>query len=100
MTTWLRYFISYSPYKDLAGIKCPVFAANGTHDTQVSATTNLEAISKALQYNKNNTIKTYPGLNHLFQHCTTGSVNEYGNIEETISQELLDDMLTWINSLP
>lgn len=100
MTTWFRYFISYSPYKDLAGIRCPVFAANGTHDTQVSATTNLEVISKALQYNKNNTIKTYPGLNHLFQHCTTGSVNEYGKIEETISQELLDDILTWINSLP
>lgn len=100
ISAWLKYFISYSPNKDISQIKCPVFAANGANDTQVSAKINLEAISKALPINNNNIIKTYPGLNHLFQHCTTGNVNEYGNIEETISPELLTDIVTWINNLP
>ncbi|MGN1376010.1 MAG: alpha/beta hydrolase family protein [Prevotella sp.] len=100
ITTWLKYFISYDPRKDISQITCPVFAANGTHDTQVSAKINLEAISKTLPFNKNNVIKSYPGLNHLFQHCTTGNVNEYGKIEETISPELLEDIATWINNIP
>jgi hypothetical protein len=44
-------------------------------------------------------VKEYPGLNHLFQHCTTGLFLEYGQIEETISPEVLDDVAKWINGL-
>ena len=43
--------------------------------------------------------KLYPGLNHLFQHAMTGAVAEYGSIEETISEEVLRDIVTWIKSL-
>jgi hypothetical protein len=35
-------------------------------------------------------------LNHLFQHCTTGLTNEYRQIEETISPEVLSDIAQWI----
>ncbi len=41
-------------------------------------------------------VKVYPGLNHLFQHCTTGLPTEYYNIEETISTVVLQDMANWI----
>lgn len=37
-----------------------------------------------------------PGLNHLFQHCETGAVAEYTQIEETISPEVLEIILTWL----
>ncbi|MCR5333825.1 MAG: hypothetical protein K6E45_02740 [Bacteroidaceae bacterium] len=32
----------------------------------------------------------------LFQHCTMGLPIEYGQIEETISQEVLQDIAQWI----
>lgn len=44
-------------------------------------------------------VKEYHGLNHIFQHATTGAVSEYGKIEETISEEVLNDIANWINSL-
>ena len=46
------------------------------------------------------TVKRYPGLNHLFQHCTTGLPAEYGSIEETISPEVLADLAAWMEALP
>jgi hypothetical protein len=42
------------------------------------------------------TVKELPGLNHLFQTCTTGSPNEYATIEETISPQALGLMTNWI----
>jgi len=37
-----------------------------------------------------------PGLNHLFQTCETGSINEYAQIEETISPTVLEILRDWI----
>lgn len=31
-----------------------------------------------------------PDLNHLFQHCETGLLEEYSDIDETISPEVLE----------
>lgn len=45
------------------------------------------------------TVKLYPGLNHLFQHAQTGAVQEYGTIEEIISPEALQDIVTFIQKL-
>ncbi len=40
-----------------------------------------------------------PSLNHLFQHSTTGLPNEYRQIEETISPNVLQDIANWINEI-
>lgn len=96
---WLKHFIGYDPEKDISDTKCPVMAINGSRDTQVAASTNLTAISRMLPDNKLNLIKEYDGLNHLFQHCTTGNIAEYGKIEETISPEVLHDITEWIQHL-
>jgi hypothetical protein len=37
-----------------------------------------------------------PGLNHLFQHCITCNADEYAELEETFSQEVLQLMTDWI----
>jgi hypothetical protein len=37
-----------------------------------------------------------PGLNHLFQHCSKCTVNEYGELEETFSAEVLQIMTDWL----
>ena len=96
---WIKWFIDYDPSADIAATRCPVFALNGSYDSQVIASQNLPAIERLLPKNKKNLVKEYPGLNHLFQHCTTGLVNECRQIEETISPEVLSDIATWINGL-
>jgi len=74
-------------------------AVNGGKDMQVIAESNIGRLEALLKESGGNLLKTYPGLNHMFQHCTTGLPDEYGKIEETISEEVLQDMTTWINSL-
>ncbi len=34
-------------------------------------------------------------LNHLFQECTTGDMNEYKDIEETMSPIALKEISNW-----
>ncbi len=96
---WLNYFLDYDPIPDIQATRCPVFAINGDKDVQVVSSLNLKGIEKALSKNKKTLVKEYPSLNHLFQHCTTGLPTEYAGIEETISEEVLRDMATWIKGL-
>ena len=96
---WLRWFIDYDPTSNIRSTRCPVFALNGDLDCQVIASQNLTAIRQLLPKSKKNLVKEYPGLNHLFQHCTTGIPTEYGEIEETISPEVLQDIASWIKGL-
>ncbi len=98
---WFRYFISTDPAVFWEKVKCPVLALNGEKDLQVAADINLPAIEKALKSGGNSAVKTikFPELNHLFQHCKTGLPSEYGEIEETISPEVLKVMADWIHGL-
>ena len=96
---WADWFVSYDPSANIAATRCPVFALNGDRDCQVISSLNLTAIQRLLPKSMNNLIKEYPGLNHLFQHSTTGLPNEYRQIEETISPEVLNDIAAWINGL-
>jgi len=96
---WLKWFIDYDPSNDIRQTCCPVFALNGSLDCQVISSLNLEAIRRLLPSSEKNLVKEYPSLNHLFQHSITGLVAEYGQIEETISPEVLSDMAKWIQSL-
>ena len=95
---WMRFFLGHDPRLILEKVNCPVLALNGEKDLQVKPKENLSAIEKAFSGSRAQllTIRELPGLNHMFQHCTTGGVNEYGQIEETISPEVLDLMVSWI----
>ena len=95
---WYLHFMRYDPAQDLKKLKCPVLALNGEKDIQVDAAMNLTAIQEKItgNGNKNVTIKAYPNLNHLFQTCEKGTLAEYGQLEETISPEVLKDIMEWI----
>jgi len=97
-TPWLQTFARYDPAPTLEQVRCPVLALNGALDLQVPCTVNLDAITAALEKGRNPdfTVKAFPGLNHLFQHCETGLVSEYGQIEETCAVEVLDTITDWI----
>jgi len=93
---WLNFFIDYDPSEDISKTLCPVMAINGSRDIQVISSLNLAGIKAHLRPNPKNIIKEYPSLNHLFQHCKTGNVSEYRMIEETISPEVLEDIVRFI----
>lgn len=95
---WFRFFLTYDPVPTLRRLTAPVLALNGEMDLQVSSKQNLPVIEAALKEggNPDATVRELPGLNHLFQHATTGSPNEYTSIEETISPDVLTLISDWI----
>lgn len=94
-TPYIRHFLTIDVGKQLPKIKCPVLALNGTKDTQVDCDANTTRIEKGLA-NCKHSIKKIDGVNHLFQHCNTGIVTEYQQIEETIAPEVLQEVAKWI----
>lgn len=96
---WMRYFMDLDPGESISKISCPVMALNGGKDVQVIAQTNIEVLRTLLQDSDKHFIKVYPNLNHLFQNCSSGMPNEYGSITETMSEEVLSDIISWILSL-
>lgn len=95
---YMRYAISLDVRPLLNQIGCPVLALNGDRDKQVDATTNLSELRKFLPHNHSTRIESIQGVNHLFQHCSTGLPSEYEEIEETFSPKVLDLMIEWITS--
>ena len=66
---------------------------------QVEPETNLGALRSGLTNNPKAVIEAVEGVNHLFQHCATGSFTEYREIEETIAPEVLDRIARWLSEL-
>jgi len=99
MIPWFRYFIAFQPDEYLPKVEAPFLVLNGDKDTQVLAELNTSGFKRIFNASgkTNYKIKTYPDLNHFFQHCETGYIDEIEAIEETISEEVLNDMSTWIN---
>lgn len=98
VSPWLDWFVSYDPSEAVGKIKCPVMAVNGSLDMQVPVE-NLDVLRKLLPENSKNLIKEYTGKNHLFQSCSRQTALQYNEIEETISQDVLEDISVWIKGL-
>jgi fermentation-respiration switch protein FrsA (DUF1100 family) len=96
---WIRYFFKTDPATFLRQVHCPVLALAGAKDQQVDPVANIPVIEAALRAggNTNFTSQVFPGLNHLFQHCTTGDFSEYAVIEESFAPEVLKVMNDWIH---
>ena len=95
---WFRFFLSYDPRPTLRKLKVPVLAITGQKDLQVDPEQNLPEIRKALRKarNKDVTIATLPGLNHLFQSADRGTPDEYIRIEETFDPKALTTISDWV----
>lgn len=94
---WMRTFIKLDNSYYLRQVRCPILAINGELDSQVLPVVNLGHISEATESRA--TVMMFPGLNHLMQHCQTGSVNEYMLIEETMAPEVLDSIVDWLKKI-
>lgn len=98
---WIVAFIKYDPLPALQKVKCPVLALNGTEDLQVPAGVNLDLIKKSLNEAGNLNVKTksFEKMNHLFQECNKCTLEEYGELNQSFSPLVLEEISTWIKSV-
>lgn len=91
---WLKSFIAYDPTTSLKEITVPTLVCLGTKDVQVPYAENVKALTAI----NNSNLHLYTGEkhNHLFQRCNTGLPAEYEEIEETMDEEVLNAILTFI----
>jgi uncharacterized protein len=101
LSPWFRTFLSLDPVDYLSKVKCPVLALNGEKDLQVEPKENQAGMEKAFIFggNSRTTLVLVPGVNHLFQTCTTGAPTEYGKIEETIAPGVLETIGKWVHTV-
>ena len=101
VSPWMRAFLAYDPVPTLEKVRCPTLALFGERDLQVPAASNEPLAQAALAktgLGDRATIRVVPGVNHLFQPCTTGGIAEYMQIETTIDPATLKAMVEWIVS--
>ena len=96
---YYRKFLALDMRPALGSISCPVLALNGTRDTQVDHKSNLAALLGGLPGNPLDEIRSMDELNHLFQHCRTGAVTEYREIEETFAPEAIAQIILWLSKI-
>lgn len=97
---WFMNIFKIKPENYLQKIECPVYALNGEKDLQVNYATNLPIIKKYISKKSPlNKVESFPNLNHLFQECETGLLDEYGKIEQTISPKVLESILLWMDTV-
>ena len=95
---WYQFFLGYDPGEDWAKITAPVLGLYGGNDTQVDADQNTAALQAALDRagNQDVTITVLPTANHLFQNATTGSVQEYAQLDPHLMPEFLAAVSDWL----
>ena len=94
---WMQTFLTLDPAEYLPNVKCPILALNGWLDCQVLCEPNLKRIEKLTGGRA--VCNQQRWLNHLFQHCTTGSPDEYMLIEETFDPYTITTIADWILAL-
>ncbi|MEO7694359.1 MAG: alpha/beta hydrolase [Chryseolinea sp.] len=95
---WFKYFYTYDPRPILEKVKCPLLALTGNKDVQAPSVYNLPAIKDALISGGNDdvTVKELQTLNHMFQECSTGRLDEYAKIDQTFSPIALNEISDWV----
>ena len=90
-----RAFLTFDPRPYLEQLDVPTLALFGGLDFQVDAAQSEGPMREALAGNPDATVLVFEGLNHLMQPATTGLLEEYGAIDVTIDEAVLDAIVGW-----
>jgi hypothetical protein len=96
LSPWFRSWAKLDPALHLAKLEVPILIMIGEKDLQVPAGPNLEQAKAALAGNPKLRAEQLPGLNHLFQTATVGTMDEYVTISETFNPAALELMTQWL----
>ena len=99
VSPWFYTFIHFDPKPYIKKMQCPVLAIGGEKDLQVDAKVNNVLFAQYLKKNPHHRFVSIQEANHMLQPCKSGSPNEYGEIEETMKQEVLDLITGWLEEI-
>ena len=94
-TRWAVSYAHHNPVEPLTAFHAPVLALFADLDRQVFASREAPLMRRYLSHPQSE-VRTFEGLNHLFQPAKTGSIEEYPLIETTIAPQVLDYISRWM----
>ncbi len=98
---WMVRFMRLDPAPALRALRCPALALFGERDLQVLPSQNEAPVAAALrEAGVPATVRTMPGLNHLFQPARRGTLDEYATIDVTCDPAVLALVGDWILAQP
>jgi alpha-beta hydrolase superfamily lysophospholipase len=82
----------------LGAVDLPVLAIYGTFDLQVPASPNVAALERVFRARNSSRLTTrlLPGVNHMMQPATSGAMDQYRLIEQTIAEPVLAALDAWL----
>jgi pimeloyl-ACP methyl ester carboxylesterase len=98
-STWFRSVYFHDPASFLRAVDVPLLAILGGLDLQVPAVQNAPAFDRLFQGERRRllTLQLVPGVNHMLQTATRGTMEEYMRIEETIAPAVLRHVIEWLS---
>jgi len=93
MRAWLRSSLDVDPIVDIARVHVPILILQGAADAQVLLTDLPRLVNAARAHNRDVTVRTFPGDNHLFEAAPPGVVQTPG---EALQQYLT--VPAWVDS--
>jgi uncharacterized protein len=103
MRAWLRSSLDIDPAVDIARVHAPVLILQGTADVQVLATDLPRLVTAARTHNRDITVHTFSGDNHLFDATPPGvtqtpfaAVRQYLTVPAWIDTRALETIETWL----
>lgn len=97
---YMQAMLNLDPADYIARLGCPLGAFNGEKDCQVSAGTNLARIEEVCrEHGIESRTTTMMQMNHLFQKCETGAVEEYQSLGQAPDNLLLESLSAWLKEI-
>ncbi len=95
---WYRSNVLFNPEASYGPLDVPVLAIAGGKDFVAPADKHLPNIMSILCQTSNSHVSSqvYPNLNHLLQEAKTGLPTEYGQLETSFSEQVLDRIVSWL----
>jgi hypothetical protein len=96
----LETCLAWDPARIVPLVDCPTLLVYGARDMQVPSLENIAAARALLQrFDKPGwAVREFAGMNHVFQHCRTGMPDEYGAIDQVMDDEVVGEVVNWINT--
>jgi pimeloyl-ACP methyl ester carboxylesterase len=98
-SAWFRSVYFHHPAELLRAVDVPLLAVLGGLDLQVPAVQSAPAFDRLFQGERRRllTLQLVPGVNHMLQTATRGTMDEYMRIEETIAPSVLRHLTEWLS---
>ncbi|HEY0022012.1 MAG TPA: alpha/beta hydrolase [Longimicrobium sp.] len=98
-SAWFRSVYFHDPATFLRRVDVPLLAVLGDLDLQVPAVQSAPAFNRLFRGERRRllTLQLVPGVNHMLQTATRGTMDEYMLIEETIAPTVLRHITDWLS---